>query len=108
MFTDFIFHCKIKLVFCVLDIFYTLRRVNIWHVLWAAVEAVAAEAEVQAAEAEVQAAEVQAAEAVQAEAVQWEQAEVVQAVPLVQVTRGEARREAQEGATADKFPAATR
>lgn len=84
MFTEFIFHCKIRLVFCILDIFYTLRRGNIWHVLWAAVEAVAAEAEVQVAE-------VQAAEAVQAEAVQWEQAEVVQVVPLVQVTREEAQ-----------------
>lgn len=106
MFTDFIFHCKIRLVFCVLDIFYTLRRVNIWHVLWAAAEAVAAVAEVQAAE--VQAAEVQAAEAVQAEAVQWEQAEVVQVEPLVQVTQEEARREAQEEATVVKHPVATR
>ena len=105
MFTEFIFHCKMNLVFCVLDIFYTLRRVNIWHVLWAAAEAVAVEV---AAEAEVQAVEVQAAEAAQAEAVQWEQAEVVQAVPLVQVTREEAQREAQEEVTAVKFPAATR
>ena len=101
MFTDFIFHCKIKLVFCVLDIFYTLRRVNIWHVLWAAAEAVVAVAEVQAAE-------VQAAEAVQVEAVQWEQAEVVHAAPLVQVAQGEAQREAREEATVVKHPVATR
>lgn len=101
MFTDFIFHCKIRLVFCVLDKFYTLRRVNIWHVLWAAAEAVAVAAQA----AEVPEAE---AQAVQAEAVQWEQAEVVQAVPSVQVTREEAQREAQEEATAGRFPAATR
>lgn len=102
MFTDFIFHCKIRLVFCVLDIFYTLRRVNIWHVLWAAAEAVAV------AEAEVPAAEVPAVGAVQAEAVQWDQADAVQAVLLVPVIPAEAQRGAQEEATAVKHPAAIR
>lgn len=59
------------------------------------------------AEAEALAAEVQAAGAAQAEAVQWEQADAVQAVLLVPGTQAEAQREAQEEATADKFPAAT-
>lgn len=102
MFTDFVFHCRIELVFCILDIFYTLRRVNIWDVLWAAAGAAAV------AEAEAQAAEVQAAGAAQAEAVQWDQAGAVQAVLLVPDIQEEVQQEAQEEATAVKHPAATR